>query len=204
MPDRVMVFIDEQNVYREARRAFFDEDNDHYIKGNFSPFDLATLLVGRQPIAQTSERVLQEVRVYTGMPVSEREPVVAAAVQRRVAAWTASGATVITRPLRYLTATSKGEQKGIDVAIALDVVDLAVAGAYDVGVICSVDTDMHPAIELVAQRAPSVRIEASTWWSDKHQKKIRIAGMTIWNHRLVLTDYQSICDHKSYTAVRDA
>jgi hypothetical protein len=43
------------------------------------------------------------------------------------------------------------EEKGIDVALAIDFVTMAVRGEYDVGVIMSTDTDLKPALEAVAQ-----------------------------------------------------
>jgi len=199
MPDRVVVFSDEQNVYNEARRAFFEE-NDHYTRRNTNPYDLAKLLTDKKPTGHSNDRILQEVRIYTGMPSPAREPTIAAAVQRRVEAWKLAGVTVITRPLRYLTPTSKGDQKGIDVAMAIDIVDLALADVYDVGILCCVDQDMHPVLEFVGKNCPEVRLEVSTWRSDKHSRQVRVAGVYNWNHRLGYADYQAVCDHTNYSA----
>lgn len=56
----------------------------------------------------------------------------------------------------YLTArwppTDKAEEKGIDVALAIDFVAMAVEDKYDVGVIASCDTDLRPALEFVHRR----------------------------------------------------
>ena len=58
---------------------------------------------------------------------------------------------VITRALRYPQTwpTDPAEEKGIDVALAIDFVRFAIYGAYDVGVIMSTDSDLQPALEFV-------------------------------------------------------
>jgi uncharacterized LabA/DUF88 family protein len=45
------------------------------------------------------------------------------------------------------------EEKGVDVALGIDFVRLAVRGAHDVGVLMSTDTDLVPALE--AAKYPS-------------------------------------------------
>lgn len=57
----------------------------------------------------------------------------------------------ITRTLRYPSdwPTSKPQEKGIDVALAVDFVAMAVRGEYDIGIIVSTDTDLIPALEAV-------------------------------------------------------
>jgi uncharacterized LabA/DUF88 family protein len=59
---------------------------------------------------------------------------------------------LVTRPLRYPgQAGEKPQEKGIDVALALDFVAMAMRGEYEVGILMSTDTDLKPALELVAQ-----------------------------------------------------
>ena len=90
-------------------------------------------------------------RVYTGRPDSAREPQKHAAHMRQCSNWEKAGAKVITRPLRYPKEwpTSKAQQKGIDVAIAIDFVAFAVDRVHDAGVLASWDTDLVPALEFV-------------------------------------------------------
>ena len=59
---------------------------------------------------------------------------------------------MITRSLRYPRGwpTVPAQEKGIDVALAVDFVKLAVEGDYDVGVMLSTDNDLLPALEVVA------------------------------------------------------
>jgi hypothetical protein len=57
---RTVVFIDYQNMYRSAREAFgWLSEPGHF--GNFRPYGL-----GRQMVREV-DRVLNEVRVYTGI-----------------------------------------------------------------------------------------------------------------------------------------
>jgi uncharacterized LabA/DUF88 family protein len=68
---------------------------------------------------------------------------------RQCAAWESKGAIVIARALRYPAGwpETKPQQKGVDVALAIDFVTMAIDGQYDVGVIASTDTDLKPALE---------------------------------------------------------
>ena len=152
MPDRVSLFIDAQNMYHCARKAFFDDD-DHYCCGQFNPIALANLIVSRAP--QGFERVLHEVRMYTGRPDSTKQPIPYGANMRQSAAWERWGARVIARTLRYPMdwPDSRAEEKGIDVALAIDYVAGAIDGVFDMGIICSTDTDLRPPLEYVATKS---------------------------------------------------
>jgi NYN domain len=57
--------------------------------------------------------------------------------------------TVVQRPLRYPKAwpAEKAQEKGVDVALAVDFVVMAVTRVYDVGILVSTDTDLVPALE---------------------------------------------------------
>lgn len=66
--DRVVVFMDYQNVHGWARRQFLPYGADP-AEGHVSPLKVGELLVGRR--RRPSE--LQEVRVYRGRPNPERQ-----------------------------------------------------------------------------------------------------------------------------------
>ena len=86
---------------------------------------------------------LSDVRIYSGRPDPHRDKRSHAAHMRQSNGWRANGATTITHGLRYPPTwpTDPAQEKGIDVALAIDFVRLAIAGAYDVGVMMSTDTD---------------------------------------------------------------
>jgi uncharacterized LabA/DUF88 family protein len=197
MTQRVIVFLDEKNVYKSAREAFF-EKTAYHTKGNVHPLDVANLLVSKLPVGVTEPRALQEVRLYTGRPSSSIEPKSYGAHMKQCSGWEKVGVNVITRPLRYLTRTPPGDQKGVDVALAVDFVTLAIEGAYDVGIIFSRDSDLRPALEYVTSKPSFPRAEVACWWSPKAQSYLSIAGISLWSHRLIEADYKSVCDHTDY------
>ena len=94
---------------------------------------------------------LSDVRIYSGRPDPNRNKRTHAAHMRQSNRWTADGAIVITRGLRYPPAWTRQppQEKGNVDALAIDFVRLAIAGAYNVGVMMSTDTDLLPALEFV-------------------------------------------------------
>ena len=147
---RVVVFIDGQNVHQDLRRAFVAALPAAGSRaGAFNPMSLSQLLAGRGP--EFEEWTLTGVRAYVGSPIAEHQPVAAAAHDRQMAAWRAWGVVPRARPLSYLGwPEQKPRQKGVDVELAVDVVRMAVAGDYEIGILLSTDTDLLPAIEAVA------------------------------------------------------
>ena len=79
---RVKVFIDYQNVYEDARRAFFGHA-DPVVRGQFSPRRLGEVLL-RRP--ETSLRALTLIRVYAGRP-STKDAKTYGAHMRQESAW---------------------------------------------------------------------------------------------------------------------
>ena len=145
---RAVLFVDAQNFYRGARRAFFT-DADRYIYGQIRPVELGNVICGKQ-LPETQVK-LQQVRIYTGRADATKEPKTYAANLRQCTAWEKDGVEVIHRTVRYPVdwPDSKPQEKGIDVALAIDFVALATDGCYDIGIIASTDTDLVPALEYV-------------------------------------------------------
>ncbi len=148
---RVVAFIDGQNVQNDFRRAFLYPQVASHL-GAFHPRALAELLVGRGP--DFEDWTLGEVRVYVGSPVHSREPEWAAAHDRRMRAWEATGVIPRPRPLLYPEdwPTQRARQKGVDVELAVDVIRMAMGDKgdkFEIGIVLSTDTDLMPAIEAV-------------------------------------------------------
>lgn len=76
--DRVVVFMDYQNVHGWARRQFLPFGADP-SDGHVFPLKIGELLTGRR----RRESELMEVRVYRGRPNPERQPGAAAANDRQ-------------------------------------------------------------------------------------------------------------------------
>ena len=199
MAERVVVFLDYQNVYRSARRAFCDPFAPHW-EGQIDPVRLAELIVRKR----NTVGVLEQVRVYRGQPDSTRDPKGYGASQRQNAAWQRDPRVgVVSRPLRYPRdyPATKPEEKGIDVELAVDFIAMAIRGQYDVGVLMSEDTDLKPALEAVTQLPATsrVRCEVAAWRpSNGPTRRLRIAGPPLWCHLLGEPDYRQVIDPTNY------
>ena len=195
---RVLLFIDAQNFYHGARSAFFTWSDSH-ILGQFKPVELGQLICSRPPPGVT--RALHQVRIYTGRPESTKEPKTYSAHMKQCAAWQMAGAIIISRTLRYPPdwPNSRPQEKGIDVALAIDFVALAIDGEYDVGIIASTDSDLKPALEYVHSKpSASPRAEVTNWRSTKSPRRLSIPGAKIWCHWLNQDDYNQVADGTDY------
>jgi uncharacterized LabA/DUF88 family protein len=206
MTDRVVIFLDWQNVYRGAREAFCGDGVPHW-EGQVHPLALGQLIAADSRF----DRQLHQVRVYRGQPDATRDPKGHAANARQVAAWRQSSLVDVTmRTLRYPRgwpdshqAGEKPQEKGIDVALAIDFVTMAVTGQFEVGVLMSTDTDLKPALEAVARLtdARGVRAEVASWSSPvgRHSRRLSIASRRLYCHWLGQDAYDQIADATSYS-----
>jgi uncharacterized LabA/DUF88 family protein len=191
---RVIVFLDYQNVYLSAYERF-SPPGGSLTTAHIDPVKVARLLVSRR----NQDSTLVGVRVYRGQPNPIFQPDSAAASDRQVRAWTtASEASVVRRQLRY----PKGwphvpaREKGIDVALAVDFVRLAMQREYDVGILFSSDTDLMPALETVAD-LKLARVEVADWGKSV---RLRFPGTNLpWCHHLTKVDYLAVADPTDYT-----
>jgi uncharacterized LabA/DUF88 family protein len=158
-PARAIVFIDYQNLYRGAREAFGYDAHampGHY--GNIRPISLGRVLT------RATDRTLEQVRVYTGVPTPKNDRKGNAIMQRRLAAWVGDApdkVEIFPRPLSY--PPPRGREKGVDVELAIDIVRLALDDAYDVAIVASADTDLVPALHFVVHRCEGKTVETATW-----------------------------------------
>lgn len=203
MAARVTVFIDWQNVYGSARRTFH-RPHDPYVDGQVDPVRLATWLTHRN-----ADQELHQVRVYRELPDSTRQPASYGANERQAAAWSASGVTVVRRPLMYPRGWpdmslpgDRPREKGIDVALAIDFVRLAIEDSYDVGILISGDTDLKPALEAVwdYRGAAGPRAETAAWSRpDAHRPRLALVGRSLWCHWMDHSVYASVQDRFDYS-----
>jgi uncharacterized LabA/DUF88 family protein len=202
MAANLVLFVDAQNMYKDAREAFFDKPGTQeysHVYGQFHPQALGDHVAANRPYgASKEERVLKQVRIYSGAPSLSKEPRAHAAHRRQVAQWEKEGALPIIRPLRYPLdwPESRPIQKGVDVALAIDFVILALEGGFDVGVIASTDTDIKPAMEYVVSKGkPTVEVAA---WLCQSQKHLSVAGARTCWHRLDRRVYDMVADYRDY------
>ena len=196
---RVAVFVDYQNMYHGARRAFGDPAADAPTFGHLDPVVLARLLtdLGR---AVDPGRVLVATGVYRGEPGRLSHQKLRTAFARQTSRWRADPTvTVKTTPLRYRRQIASGvtawraEEKGIDVLLAVDVVRGCYVDDFDTAVVASADTDLVPALD-EALRAGK-RVETASWFRPEPGfATLTVPGHRVWNHRL---------DHEHFERVRD-
>ena len=196
-PLRLALFIDAQNAYRRARARFFPNPQSGR-DGHFYPMELGRLITSRGgPNGKAC--TLSDVRVYSGRPDANRDRRTYAAHDKQSKRWTSDGATVITRSLRYLRTwpTEPAQEKGIDVALAIDFVRLAIDGAYDVGVMMSTDNDLLPALEFVRNHDPGrLHVAVAAWGTGRGDQRLALPGL--WCHWLSQADYNAVADSTDY------
>ena len=192
---RAIAFIDGQNLFHAAKVAF---------GRTYPDYDVVKLV---QSVCAAQGWDVHQVRFYTGVPDASDNERWHTFWSKKLAAMGRAGVYVYSRPLRYRNrlyelpdGTNKtilvGQEKGIDVRIALDVIRLAHRGEYDVAVVFSQDQDLSEAADEVRQ----VAIEQRRW--------IKIASAfpdspTMSNHRGVNhTDWLKI-DRELYESCID-
>ena len=193
MPERLVLFIDYQNAYRRARNVFFPNPQSGR-DGHLKPMDLGQLIANRGGPGGTPY-TLSEVRVYSGRPIPQMGMRTFSAHQKQSQSWRLAGAIVIERELRYLQ--GQPQEKGIDVALAVDFVRLAIQGDYDVGVVMSTDNDLLPALETVRDHGPpGCRVEVAAWDAKRQDQRLYLPRL--WCHWLDQTDYTAVEDRTRY------
>lgn len=193
MSNQVMVFIDYQNIATTAFECFPRTATLRRFT-HIDPIRLAERIVDRRRFASE----LCGIRVYRGRPEPHRQPGLAAASDAQASAWQRDPrVAVVRRPLRYPPGfpLERPQEKGVDVALAVDFVRLAIDRAYEVGVIVSHDTDLMPAVETVIDLGLA-HVEVSGW---ARRKRLWIPGTKLpWSHDLGEADYRAVCDDTDY------
>ncbi|GAA1815672.1 NYN domain-containing protein [Nesterenkonia flava] len=203
MADRVVLFVDYQNVYMRARDAFAERWAD-YTVGQIDPVKLGEHLVKASPY----ERELTGVRIYRGQPDSSKDPKGYGAARRQRAAWEKDDrVTVLARPLRYpfgwpesREIGQKPEEKGVDVALAIDFAAMAVRKQFDVGILFSADTDLKPALEFVSAEDVPARAEVAAWAPEQGPKRRLRIDRNIFCHWLGYKTFHAVSDPVNYTS----
>ena len=143
MTERVAVFLDFQNAHLTGCGLFGGGHEPYRCVPH--PARVADLLASRR--ARPS--VAAAIRVYRGQPHPDHQPKPAATNEAQAAHWTRDRPVrIIRRQLNYRNWPAQPPtEKGIDVAIALDLMHLAFGRQYDALVLFSGDTDLLPALE---------------------------------------------------------
>jgi hypothetical protein len=171
---RVAVFIDWQNVYVGARKAFgLTPMASRY--GNFSPLRLSRLLAAAG--GRSSDGTLVAVEIFRGLPSPRRDPMGYAANRRQAAARRAEGPGLVIphiRPLRYPRnyPAEPPVEKGVDVELAVAAVGSALRGSCDVAIVFSHDSDLLPVPEAIARLVGPRHVETAAWTSSSFRQRL--------------------------------
>ena len=138
---RTSVFIDGQNLYRLAMRAYGRVYPYHWP--SYDVVKLANVLVARIP-----GRTLAEVRLYTGVPSQSQNADWHGFWNNKLRHLSKQGVIVYRQEL-----SSLGQEKGIDVRLAVELVQATYKQLYDVAIIVSQDADLAPAVALAREIA---------------------------------------------------
>lgn len=178
--DRVMVSMDYQNVHGWARRQFLPFGGEA-ADGHVFPLKIGELLTQRR----RRESELMEVRVYRGRPNPERQPGAAAANDRQTDMGERSDqVTVIRRNLQYPSdyPASRASEKGIGVAIAVDMIRLGMSGYTWMPQSCSPPTTTSCPLSKCSGRCRNATLRSATW---PGAHRVRFPGaQQPWCHHL--------------------
>jgi uncharacterized LabA/DUF88 family protein len=196
---RAISFIDGQNLFYAAKEAF------GYSYPNYDPLCLS------QTICQSQGWNLIGTRFYTGVPDVQDDPFWHHFWSAKLAQMGRLGVTIFSRPLRYRNQTvhlpdgSKhtflvGQEKGVDVRLALDIVRLAHEDSYDVCLIFSQDQDLTEAVDevkLTARKQDRWINVACAFPTSPTSRNKRGIDKTDWI-RIDRATYDSCIDHRDY------
>jgi hypothetical protein len=195
---RVTVFLDYQNVHLMAHGLFMPPGTP-VQDALVHPLRVAERLVAKR--ADDSE--LSSVRVFRGRPNPDRQPIPAAANDAQTAAWEREDPRlrVIRRDLNYRGwPEHPPREKGVDVALAIALVESALLNEYDVAIVFSGDTDLIPAVEMAFRRT-TPRIEVAAWSGAKplwFPSEMAAGRRLPWCHFLGEEDFDAVRDQAIY------
>lgn len=143
---RTIVFFDGQNLFHLARRAWGGGSAPQYEWPSYDVEKLAHALVDR-----VAGRTIAEIRFYTGVPNPTAGP------------WEARWHGFWSNKIRSLKrqgiyvyrgrVNAGGQEKGIDVSLALDLVRATYERQYEAAIIVSQDWDFGPAVRFAKEIA---------------------------------------------------
>lgn len=156
---RTIAFFDGQNLFYAARNAF------GYSWPNFDPLRLAEAVCNYQGWQLT------DTRFYTGVPSPEDDAFWSHFWMAKLANMGRSGIKTFSRQLKYRnqtitlpdgsqTAILVGNEKGIDVRLALDIVSAIRKNRCDIALIFSQDQDLSE----VADEAREISRQQERWF----------------------------------------
>ena len=193
---RTIVFIDGQNLFHSVKEAF------GYSYPNYD----VQLLAEKVCLIQGWD--LTAIRFYTGVPDGQDNDYWHQFWVRKLTYMGQKGVVVFSRPLRYRNKTVEmidgkeysfpvGQEKGIDVRIALDIIKLARQETYDAALVFSQDQDLSE----VADEIREIAVRQNRWI--KMASAFPVSPTAVNKRGINKTDWVKI-DKRTYDACIDA
>ncbi len=155
--NRVAVFVDDEGFSRSGFDAFGS------LPSRGPPPALDPAAVACALLAGAGgRRALEALRVYCAVPDGRVDEPAFADALRAMERWSAAGAVVVRRPVGAAGCRCAPGQKGLAVALAIDLVSMAWRDEYDVAIVCSCDQDLEPAVKAVLDQTWKT-VEVAAW-----------------------------------------
>jgi hypothetical protein len=155
MPDHVALYLDFENVHRVGH-GLYARGRERYSCVP-EPSLIADLIAARR----RSDTEIRVINVYRGLPNSRLEPQAASANAQQANQWQRRDPRVrmIRRPLAYRGWPDHPPvEKGIDVQIAVDMIQTALGHIFAALILFSSDTDLLPVVELAGSTGTPVEV----------------------------------------------
>lgn len=155
---RAIAFVDGQNLFYAIKHAF---------GYTFPNYDIPALAAA---VCQLRGWTLSQVRFYTGIPSVQDDPFWNHFWTAKLAVMGTRGVDTFSRHLKYRNQTVRlpdgssttvlvGQEKGVDIRLALDIVRQARENAFDVAVLFSQDQDLSE----VADEVRAISVAQNRW-----------------------------------------
>jgi len=195
---RVGFVIDYQNMHLTAHNLF----SPNVKKGAslLHPLHLAQSVISRRGDffkEQVTQFEITQVRVFRGLPSNKQEPQRYAQNLSQKSEWS-KDKRVRVEYLELKYRTKQGlppQEKGIDVLTALNFVEMAQSGEFDLVILMTHDTDLQPALKMASLNI-GVRIETAGWAG---LNKLRLKEKKLFHSYLTVADFKNSIDQKDYS-----
>lgn len=179
---RAVCFFDGQNLFHSAKTAF---------GYTFPNYDVSAL---SKAICTANGWQLTGMRFYTGVPDVSDKPIWHHFWEAKCAQMGREGVWIFTRQLKYRNQEIRlpdgnahtilvGDEKGIDVRLAIDIIGMALKQEYDVAVVFSRDQDLSEVadeIKLISRTQDRWISMASAYPTSPAAKHFRGINNTQW------------------------
>lgn len=191
---KTIVLIDGQNLYHLAKELWAPRPQVGGSIYGYPSYDVEKL--AHALVIMDNRRILSETRFYTGVPDSKENYFWHGFWNNKLRYLTSRGIHVYRGRIN-----PGGQEKGVDVSLAIDLIWLTYEKKYDVAIIVSQDWDFGPAIALAKRIAKDQErqlqfFSAFPYEPGRSRSKRGVPG-TAWTH-IDRTLYDSCIDQTDY------